>query len=276
MADPVSAAILGGSAIAGGLFGKSGSKSAANAQARSNAQAIAEQQREFDTLLSLTAPQRTIGNQALATLGRIYGYSYDPNSGGNELAQPSYGYDGAYPDIPLGMGGNGIYRKIFDQARGNRIQLPSAPRAPVTINGATGQVEPANYENFFASPDYRFRLDQGTKAVQNSAAAQGGLYSGNALRAISDYGQGTASNEFNNWFARQAALAGIGQAATSQAGNAALTTGANVGNLLVNQGNARASGILDQTSAINNTINQLAKVWADYRTSKPLPDGGWI
>jgi hypothetical protein len=122
------------------------------------------------------------------------------------------------------------------------------------------QTQP-DYSNFFASPDYQFRLRQGEQSVQNSAAAQGGLYSGNAGRALSDYGQGTAAGEFGNWFNRNAALAGIGQTATSQVGQGALTTGANIGNLLTNQGNARASGIIDQTNSMTNTINQLAQLW---------------
>lgn len=259
------AGILAGGSVLGGLFGKSGAKSAANEQAKANAQAIAEQQREFDTLLSLSAPQRAIGNQALASLGRIYGYdvpSQDTTgSSGNQFIQ-----------VPLNVG-NGILGHVIN---GNTIQVPNPNYRPGTPAQASGQVAPANYEDFFASPDYRFRLNQGTQAVQNSAAAQGGLYSGNALRALNDYAQGTASNEFSNWFNRQAALAGIGQAATSQAGNAALQTGANVGNLLVNQGNARASGIIGQTNSISNMVNQLGLLLGSGAFSNSFtPSSGW-
>lgn len=253
----VGAAIAGVGAVAGAVISSDGARSASNAQSRSSDAAIAEQQRQFDTLLSLTAPQRAIGNQALATLGGIYGYSPTagplPAPGGNQLGRRP-GFTGAYGGI---LGGRPMQRPD-----GRDIRIPANPgRAPVTINGATGQVERPNYNAFFESPDYNFRLNEGRDFVQNSAAAAGGLYSGNTYRALSDYGQNTAAGEFGNWFSRQAALAGIGQAATSQAGNAALTTGANVGNLMVNQGNARASGIIGQTNSMTNLINQLSTLW---------------
>ena len=44
-----------------------------------------------------------------------------------------------------------------------------------------------------------------------------------------------------------------------------MTTGANVGNLLLNQGNARASGIVNQSNAITGGINDLASVYGAYR-----------
>lgn len=122
-----------------------------------------------------------------------------------------------------------------------------------------------DYSAFYQSPDYQFRLNQGLSAVQGSAAAQGGLYSGNALRGINDYAQDTAAGEFGNYFNRQALLAGIGQTATTQAGNAALTTGANIGNLLMQQGNARASGIIGQGNAVAGGINDLASVYGLYQ-----------
>ncbi len=47
-------------------------------------------------------------------------------------------------------------------------------------------------------PGYQFRLNQGTAALQNSALAKGGFFSGNTGQALQDYGQNYASNEFSN------------------------------------------------------------------------------
>lgn len=47
-------------------------------------------------------------------------------------------------------------------------------------------------------PSYQFRLSQGQQALENSAAARGGLLSGNTGRALQDYGQGAASQEYGN------------------------------------------------------------------------------
>lgn len=293
------AVIVGGSAILGGAVSSQGAKSAANAQSKAGDAAIAEQRRQFDTLLSLTAPQRAIGNQALAALGDVYGYApYDAGAPENRAVGTRsfkssdierFLRQGLSVDDILALGIYNPGAKASDTQRlMQRYGLSTAdinqlqngtfsPRAPVTIDGATGKaLNSADYTNFFASPDYKFRFQQGEQAVQNSAAAgPAGLYSGNTLRALTDYGQGMGASEFGNWFARQAALAGLGQAATSQAGNAALTTGANVGNLLVNQGNARASGVIGETNSMTNIINQLSQLWGSGAFSRGGLNSGW-
>jgi hypothetical protein len=144
---------------------------------------------------------------------------------------------------------------------GRMAELNAAREA----SGGGNQLAGPDYSAFYQSPDYQFRLTEGLNAVQGSAAARGGLYSGNALRGITDYGQGLAASEFGNYVNRQLALAGMGQAATTQAGNAAMTTGTNISNLLVGQGNARASGIIGQTNAIAGGVNDLASLYGMYR-----------
>lgn len=147
---------------------------------------------------------------------------------------------------------------------------------PVTVDQQGNIVGGApNYRNFFASPDYQFRLGEGLNAVQNSAAAQGGLYSGNALRGITEYGQGLAAGEFGNWFNRQAALAGIGQTATAQNAQAGLMTGANVGNALIASGNARASGIAGQYNAIGAGLSGLAQGVGYWNANRGGVSPGW-
>lgn len=156
---------------------------------------------------------------------------------------------------------NELWRQWEEEQRviaGNRTNDMASPPGGNTPAGP-------DYSAFYQSPDYQFRLNEGLNAVQNSAAARGGLYSGNAFRGINEFAQGSAANEFGNYVNRQLALAGMGQAATTQAGNAALTTGANIGNLLVNQGNARASGIVGQTNAITGGINDLASLYGLWR-----------
>lgn len=118
--------------------------------------------------------------------------------------------------------------------------------------------------DYQADPGYAFRVAEGQRALDNSAAARGGLQSGNALKAAARYGQdmgsqeyGNAYNRFNNdqtnQFNRLSSIAGVGQTANNslasaganfanQTGNYAMTNGANQGNALLSAGNARASG----------------------------------
>lgn len=290
------AAVVG--TVAGGVIANRGARSAASTQARSADAAVAEQQRQFDTLLGLTANQRAIGNQALNALGSIYGYEPAPFYEGTGLdADEMNSFDpqaylAANPDVAAnpffrqypeehwlrhgqyeGRRRNIIGDRQESQGRAGGSAYQVMPDGSVRQVVAVGpgsrtggnQLAGPDYSAFYESPDYRFRLNEGLSAVQNSAAAQGGLYSGNTLRGITEYGQGFAAGEFGNYVNRQLALAGMGQAATTQAGNAALTTGANVGNLLVNQGNARASGIIGQTNAIAGGINDLAQLYGLYR-----------
>lgn len=107
-----------------------------------------------------------------------------------------------------------------------------------------------------ATPGYQFQLQQGEKALQNSAAARGGLLSGGTAKAINDYAQGQASTNYGNTYnqALQAYQTNFG----NQFGLANL--GANSANSLSNfqQGNANAqSSILgnsaaEQAQQINN------------------------
>jgi hypothetical protein len=54
----------------------------------------------------------------------------------------------------------------------------------------------------YTDPGTAFRLSEGLKGVNASAAARGGALSGNALRAITDYGQKSASQEYANAYSR--------------------------------------------------------------------------
>lgn len=109
-------------------------------------------------------------------------------------------------------------------------------------------------------PSYQFRLQQGQGALENSAAARGGMLSGNALRALSDYGQNTASMEFGNIANRLSGLAGVGQSAGQYLGGLGQNTANAVGGNLLNAGQARASGYMGQYGAVNNMVNQGIKI----------------
>ena len=62
--------------------------------------------------------------------------------------------------------------------------------------------------DFEADPGYAFRLSEGQKALERTAAARGGLISGPALKAASRYSGDLASQEYQN--AYQRALTGYG------------------------------------------------------------------
>ena len=105
-------------------------------------------------------------------------------------------------------------------------------------------------------PSYQFRLGEGMKALERSAAARGGLISGGALKAAQRYGQDFASQEFGNAYNRLASMAGLGQTATGAQSNAAGQFGTNAGNLMTGAGAARASGYVGGANALTGGLNQ--------------------
>jgi len=142
-------------------------------------------------------------------------------------------------------------------------------------------------------PGYQFRLQQGQQALENSAAARGGLLSGNTAKAITDYSQNYASNEYSNvygrafneystrynqfqtnqanTFNRLSSLAGGGQVAAGQLGQEGQAASSNIANInavggaqqgasLMNAGAARASGYAGVANAISGAANNASQL----------------
>ncbi len=120
----------------------------------------------------------------------------------------------------------------------------------------TGQVD------LTQDPGYAFRMSEGMKGLERSAAARGGLLSGSMLKGIQRFGQDLASQEYQNAYNRAlteynagvqreatgynrlASLAGVGQTATGQLTGAAGQMGSNLGNIYTGAGQATAQGML--------------------------------
>lgn len=84
------AVIAGGAAIVGGVVSQQGAKKAANIASQGSDAAVNEAARQFDTIRGDSIGRINIGNQALNSLGAMYGHS--PNvgmSGPNALSRAS-------------------------------------------------------------------------------------------------------------------------------------------------------------------------------------------
>ena len=127
-------------------------------------------------------------------------------------------------------------------------------------------------DQFQADPGYSFRLSEGMKGLERSAAARGGLLSGATLKGIQRYGQDMASQEYTNAFNRYQAerqarlgplqsLAGVGQTATQQIGQAGQNYAANAGEALTSGAAARASGYVGQANALTGALGGAANAY---------------
>ncbi len=109
-----------------------------------------------------------------------------------------------------------------------------------------------------ADPSYRFRLDQGLGAVNRSAAARGKSLSGQTLKALNDYAQNFASQEYNNVYDRQANLARMGLGAGTQLANNRLGAGRSLADIYM--GGAAAQNQATQAGMSN--LIKLAEIAA--------------
>lgn len=109
--------------------------------------------------------------------------------------------------------------------------------------------------SFQASPGYDWRRSEGQRDIGNSFSARGGAQSGNALRALTDFNQNLATNEYGNWWNQQAGLAGVGQNTAVNLGSMGQGTASNIGNALQGQGVSRASGIANRYGSIGQGVN---------------------
>lgn len=82
--DPVSAGIVAGGSILGGVIGSKGASKAGREQAKATRASIAEQRRQFDITQAQAAPYRKVGSQALFSLADMMGVKtenpYEPGT----------------------------------------------------------------------------------------------------------------------------------------------------------------------------------------------------
>ncbi len=124
---------------------------------------------------------------------------------------------------------------------------------------------PFGMDQYTQDPGYQFRLTEGMKALDRTAAARGGLLSGATLKGAQRYGQDLASQEFQNAFNRAQieraarlqplqSLAGVGQTAAGTLTGAAGQMGQNLATGYGNIGQARASGYVGGTNALTSAL----------------------
>jgi hypothetical protein len=150
-----------------------------------------------------------------------------------------------------------VQRDIFE--RQVELQEPWRQAGITALNrlgtGFTGQVD------LTQDPGYAFRMSEGMKALERSAAARGGLLSGAMLKGAQRFGQELGSQEYQNAYNRAltqynttAALAGIGQTASNALTGAAGQYGQNAAEAIQNAAAARASGYVGGANALTSAL----------------------
>lgn len=228
------AAAIGGGALASGAIGAVGSMSAANTQANAQENAAAQQMSMFNTINGQEQPFRSAGVNATGALSQLLGLT------------PGGAYEGA---LTQGMG-------------------------PFSFNPSS----------ITSSPGYQFSQTQGLQQTQNAMAPNVGALSGPALQALTNYATGNAEQYYNNYFnqaqsqystnfnaqqtqqnnifSRLSAIAGLGQNAASNTGNAGAQLGIGAAGATAGAGASQAAGTVGASNALSGAIGGAGNAFA--------------
>lgn len=162
-------------------------------------------------------------------------------------------------------------------------QLSAAAGTQVDANGVGNFTKTFAPSDLTTDPSYQWRLDQGNQALAASAAAHGTTGSGQNLKDIVDYSQGSASTEYqaaydrfmtnqNTAYNRLAGLAGVGQTTASGEASAGSALGGQISsntmagtassnNYLTSGAAANAAGAVGSANAISGGLNNAVGNW---------------
>lgn len=160
----------------------------------------------------------------------------------------------------------------FSQQGAPPAPVSTASMAPPIQNGmASAQQSLTALQN---SPGYQFRLGEGLKALERSAAARGTLLTGGTLKGLSRYGQEFASNEYDKRYTQEMELARLGFGAAGMSANQNTQYGQMAGDLLTQQGNVNAAGTTGAANAWNQGLGGAANAFQQmYALSQMYPGG---
>ena len=220
----------------------------------------------------------SIVSKAGGLLGAAAGYALAPATGGASLALAAAGLgaklggslqeaaakgeqteavkQAASTEADAARYAADIQRQMFE--RQIQLQEPWRQAGITALNQLVPlaqQYTPFGMQQFQQDPSYGFRLAEGMKSLERSAAARGGLLSGAQMKGIQRFGQDLASQEYQNAFNRYQlerearlkplqSLAGVGQTTAQQLGEQAGQYGTRLGNIGISSAENQANALL--------------------------------
>jgi len=320
------ATAIGGSALLGYL----GSQQAAGQQASAAGNANATQWNMYNQNQSNLAPWLQSGGAANSQLAYLMGLpGYGPQLGSMGMAG-QYQPEGRVSRLQPGTAGGQIsgsgfsplqltndqqsawassgydpsmlasFQSAWDQGQGSLGSAMAGGQAGGTNQynpamGAYGSLStPFSATNFQTDPGYQFRLGEGTKALERSAAARGMGLSGAQSKALANYNQNFASNEYNNVYNRYnndqnnlynrlSGMSGTGLSAGNAIAGVGSNTANQVSNNQMNLGAGQSASTLAGYNSLGGGLNQWANMtnwnnnnpWTGYGSQMNPSNSGW-
>jgi len=181
------------------------------------------------------------------------------------LAQARSAKSAANAQAQSGRDQLAVQERMFEQSRNDLAPyreggLP-ANNALNYYLGVGERPTDSNFTGFQETPGFQFAMDQGRQAVDASAAARGGLFSGATMQAQTDRGVGMANQEFGNYLSRLSGQATLGSNAASQSATVNTNNAQMQSNSLANIGNAQAAGAIGVGNAFSGAVNNGIGLW---------------
>lgn len=164
-----------------------------------------------------------------------------------------------------------LQREVYDTQRADFAPYVDAGgNALAALNfeyGLGGR--PAGYRGYQASPGYAAALRGGQQAIDGSAAARGGLFSGATLAAQQRMGTDLAQADYGNFLAGLGSLMGAGQNSVAGTATAAGNFGSMASGSLGSIGDARSAGAIGIGNALSDGLNNGIGLWGYQNLMNP-------
>lgn len=181
-----------------------------------------------------------------------------------------------------------LQKQMFDQQEQDQQPWRQAGSAALSQLGNPDFQRDFTMADFQKDPGYDFRMQQGQAALERSAAARGGLQTGGTLQALTQYGQDYASNEYQNAynrfnndrtqrFNRLSSIAGVGQTANAQLGQAGQNYANQVGGLATSNANAQGAAGIARANGFSNALSGIGNNWMQMSMmNRMMPQQGTL
>lgn len=160
---------------------------------------------------------------------------------------------------------------------------PQSFQMQQALAGARGpEAQQEAFDQYVESPGVAFLRERGMRGIEQNAAAQGNLFSGNTLKALSQFNQGLALQDFNNYYNRLGSLTGVSLGAASALGGVGGNAAAGQAGLISGAGAERAAGQVAQGrtyqsafDSLGQSVGNIYEAWQNRPRSNTGTLGGW-
>lgn len=158
---------------------------------------------------------------------------------------------------------------MYNQSRADLAPYRQAGATSLNyLQGSMGDLtKQFSMNDYQQDPGYQFRLNQGTQAMERSAAAKGMLNSMGTMQNLNNYAQDQASNEYQNAYNRftqsqsqrynmLSGVANMGMGAANTGVQMGMNTADQMGKNMITGGNNSAAGMMGMANVVSGGVGQ--------------------